>query len=332
MRTRPEQGKMMYVGIDIAKEKFQACLLKDGESDQGEFENSKKGFRTFENWLKKRASSRAVSIAMEATGRYGDDLALYLHDKGYRVSVVNPVRIKAYAQSQLKRHKTDAIDAELIADFCRTQEPDAWIPPRPEERELKEMMRHLDDLKNVRQAEKNRLEAQPSSKTVQKNLREHIRYLTEKIKELEKDIDRFIDNDPKMKEQNELLTSIPGIGETTSEYILSELGDLTRFDDVRQVVAMVGLNPQQRRSGSSVHYTAGISRMGSKMLRTKLFMPAMVARKYNPILKIFGDRLAQRGLTPIQVVVAVMRKLLHLAYGVLKHKAPFNPNYLALCA
>ena len=122
------------------------------------------------------------------------------------------------------------------------------------------------------------------------------------------------------------------MGKTTSFHILAERGDLTRFSDVRQLVALAGLNPQLRRSGTSIHYTAGISRMGRYSLRAALYMPAIVAKRHNPILKVFAERMKSNGLKPKQVIAAVMRKLLHLAYGILKNKEPFNPNYLALCS
>lgn len=321
---------MLYIGIDVAKATLQVCVLGQSKQ-QREFANSRKGHRQLVTWLKKQADEVAL-VGLEATGSYGDALCSYLYEQGMRVSVINPARIKAYAQSQLKRHKTDAIDAELIADFCRTQQPEAWSPPSPEEQELRTLVRHLDDLKAQRQAEKNRLEAQPTSKTVVRNLQAHIRFLDTQIQQLERDIHDHINHHPQLKQQHDLLKSIPGIGDITSFQILAELGDLTRFSDVRQVVALAGLNPQLRRSGTSVHYTAGISRMGRYSLRAALFMPAMVAMRYNPILKAFAERLTYNGLKPKQVITAVMRKLLHLAYGILKNKVPFNPNYLALCS
>lgn len=321
---------MWYAGIDVAKDTLQVCLL-GATKQQQEFANSRKGHRQLVRWLKKHGGE-ALFVGLEATGNYGAAVCAYLYQQQITVSVINPARIKAYAQSQLKRHKTDAIDAELIADFCRTQQPDAWSPPPPEEQELRALVRHLDDLKAQRQAEKNRLEAQPTSPIVVRNLHDHIRFLDQQIQQLEHAMRDHIDQHPHLKQQRDLLNSIPGIGDTTSYHILAELGDLTRFTDVRQVVALAGLNPQLRRSGTSLHYTAGISRMGRYSLRTALYMPAMVAMQHNPILKAFAERMTHNGLKPKQVITAVMRKLLHLAYGVLKNKEPFNPHYLALCS
>ena len=143
-----------------------------------------------------------------------------------------------YAQSQLKRHKTDAVDAELIADFCRTQQPPLWTAPSAAERELRALVRHRDDLKGLRQAEKNRLEAQPPSATVVRHLHALVELLERQIAEAEAQIRNHIDRHPDLKAQHDLLTSIPGIGDQTSFQLLAELGDLRRFTDVRQVVAL----------------------------------------------------------------------------------------------
>ena len=317
-----------FVGIDIAKASLQVCLLAQ-PALQAEFENNKTGHKALLSWLKKQVKGE-VLIGMEATGTYGETVCESLYAQGYAVAVINPARVKAYAQSKLKRHKTDAIDAELIADFCRSQEPPLWSPPSPEERELRDLLRHLEDLKASRQAEKNRLEAQPRSKTVQADLLAHIRFLEAQIAEVEKEIRNHINQHPHLKEQRDLIKSIPGLGDLSAARIMAELGDLRRFSDVRQIVALTGLNPQQRQSGSSMHYTAGISRMGRSNLRAALYMPALSAMRHNPILRPFAERLLKQGLKKKQVLVAVMRKLLHLAYGVVKNQVPFNPNYLVL--
>jgi transposase len=222
---------MVYVGIDVAKETLQVCVLSASQQ-QCEFGNTPKGHQQLVKWLKQQKDKIAV-VGLEATGSYGEAVCAYLYEQGMPVSVINPARIKAYAQSQLKRHKTDAIDAELIADFCRTQQPNRWSPPPPEEQELRSLVRHLDDLKVQRQAEKNRLEAQPVSRTVVRHLHEHVRFLEQQIQQLEQAIRDLIDQHPHLKQQQDLLKSIPGIGDSTSFQILAELGDLTRFSDVR---------------------------------------------------------------------------------------------------
>jgi transposase len=318
---------MTYIiGIDIAKEKFDVCLVDEsGQSHQEVFDNKRSGINKLHRWLKKRGA-KSAQVCLEATGIYGDLVAETLHQRGYTVSVVNPARIKAYGASQMQRNKTDTLDAALIADYCRTQQPPAWEPPSPELKELRALVRHLDSLKQERQRAKNRLGAQTASEAVVKQLRAHITFLDKQIAQTEKLIRDHVKKYPDLQQQADLLESIPGIGYLTAYRLLAELGDLRRFDDVREIVAFLGLNPRQHQSGKK-RSTHGISRMGRPSLRAALYMPAIVAKRHNARLNAWAEQLSQRGLTGKQVIVAVMRKLLHLAYGILKSGQPFDPNF-----
>jgi transposase len=242
------------------------------------------------------------------------------------VSVVNPARIKAYGDSQMRRNKTDTLDAALIADFCRTQQPDLWTPPPPELQELRALIRHLDDLKQEKQRTSNRLDVQNISPAVVQHLQAQMNLLEEQIQHTLHLIHDHINRYPDLKRQRDLLDSIPGIGNLTASYLIAELGDLSRFQDVGEVVAFVGLNPCQHQSGKR-KATHGISRMGRAPLRAALYMPAIVAKRCNPRLQAWANQLAQRGLTGKQVIVALMRKLIHLAYGILKSGRAFDPHF-----
>jgi transposase len=138
-----------FLGIDLSKETFHAFLLSDRGEAKHVFPNTSKGFEQLMAWLKNRRATD-LHICMEATGAYWEALAVYLHQLKHRVSVVNPARIKAFAQSELLRTKTDAVDAALIARFCKSQVPEAWIPPAPEIRVLQALMRHYEHLKTTR--------------------------------------------------------------------------------------------------------------------------------------------------------------------------------------
>jgi transposase len=312
--------------MDIAKDKVDVCLLDEvTQPHQATFANSKSGIHKLHQWLKKRGAKTA-RVCLEATGIYGEQVAETLHQRGYTVSVVNPARIKAYAASQMQRNKTDALDAALIADYCRTQQPPVWEPPPAELKALRALVRHLDDLKQDRQRARNRLEAQNTSPAVAGQLRAQIDFLEQQIAQTLHFIRDHIDQHPELKRQTELLKSIPGIGDLTACQLLSELGDLTRFDNVREVVAFVGLNPRQHQSGRK-RTTHGISRMGRASLRAALYLPAVVAKRCNPRLQAWAEQLTQRGLSGKQVIVAMMRKLVHLAYGILKSGRAFDPNF-----
>ena len=143
------------LGIDISKATFDVMLLHQGRSTHAVFANTRQGYGKLRHWLKKQGV-RQMHACMEATGVYGDGLAEYLYGQGHTVSVVNPTRIKKYAESQLQRNKTDKSDATVIADFCRTQQVDLWSPPEPAVRELRELVRHLEDLHQMPTQEQNR--------------------------------------------------------------------------------------------------------------------------------------------------------------------------------
>ena len=316
----------IIAGVDIAKHQFDVYLVMEtGEGLYQTFRNTQSGINKLHHWLK-TCGAKTAHICLESTGIYGDLLAETLHQRGYTISIVNPARIKAYGDSQLRRNKTDKLDAALIADFCRTQAPSVWNPPSPELKELRALVRYLDDLKQELQRIRNRLEAQRTSQAVIHQLKQHKLFLEKQIAQSEGLIRDHIDQFPHLKSQRDLLTTIPGLGEITAGRLMAELGDVCRFDNVRQIVAYVGLNPRQHQLGKK-RLTRGISRKGCASLRAALYMPALVAIRHNPILTAFAARLQMRGLTSKQVIVAVMRKLLHLAYGILKSGKAFDPNH-----
>ena len=319
---------MDILGVDVSKSKFDVALLRDNEYVLATFDNDSVGFVKLRKWLKKRKVNE-LHACLEATGRYGDDLALYLHEVGYRVSIANPARIHAYAVSQLKRNKTDREDAKLIAHFCATQDPELWTPPSRAQQELQAMVRHLESLQTMRQQESNRLQAGVPSMAVRETLEAHIAFLDEQIKQLTQRIRDHIDHHPDLKQQKDLLTSIPGIADVTATKLLAEIPSLERFQGASQLAAYAGLTPRQHQSGSSVFRRGRMAKTGNAHLRRALYMPALVALRWNPTIMVFADRLRERGKHKMVIVGAVMRKLLHIVYGVLKSQRPFDPNYAA---
>jgi len=317
-----------YLGIDVSKDWLDIALLREYQAiEHGHFDNTAEGFHQLQHFLKKR-KAQAAHVCLEATGYYGLDVALFLHQAEYRVSVVNPARIKAYADSQLSRTKTDSNDALLIADFCRTQQPEPWTPPPAEQQELQALVRHLQNLNDMRQQELNRRQAGIPSQALLKTLDEHIAFLDHQIDDLLHQIHDHIEQHPHLRRQRELLTSIPGIGDITAFKLLAEIVDVTAFDSARQLAAFAGLTPRERRSGSSVRGRTRLSKRGSSRLRSALYFPAIVAQRHNPILQPFAQRLLAAGKSKLQVVAAVMRKLLHLVFGILKSGLPFDPHFL----
>lgn len=320
--------ELSYVGIDLAKRKFDVALLVGEKARHKSCPNSEAGFEELKGWLKRQGVEQA-HVCMEATGELYAGLAESLTKAGHVVSVVNPARIKGFAQSMLSRTKTDKSDAALIARFCQAMRPVPWVPPAPELKELQALVRRLDDLQEMCQMEKNRLEAGTSSPVVAKSLTGSIARLEKEIEETQALIDDHIDRHPGLKGQRKLLTSIPGIAERTASVILAEMGDLSRFDSARELAAYCGLTPKEHTSGSSVRGRTKMCKTGNARLRKAFYMPALSARRFNPTVREFCDRLQARGKAKMAIVGAAMRKLAHIAYGVLKHQRPYDPAYAA---
>jgi transposase len=325
-----KQGALMslpQLGIDVAKVKFNVCLLPaNGKLKHKVFANNQAGFQQLLAWLRQQQVER-VHVCLEATGTYGEALALYLHEHGQLVSVVNPAAIKAFAASCLSRTKTDRVDAELIARFCLAQQPPAWEPPAAEVRELQALVRRLATLIEMRVAEENRLAAGLTVVAVKTSVEETIAHLQAQIKRTEKLIRQHLDQHRGLRQQRDLLTSIPGIAETTAALLLAELPHLKQYRSARQVAALAGLVPRERQSGSSVKGRVRLSKIGNARLRKALYFPAITALRCSPFFQQWANGLRARGKCKLSVIGAVMRKLLHLAYGVLKTARPFDPEW-----
>lgn len=340
---------IFYLGIDISKESFDAALLLPTEKWRNrKFRNSEAGFRELSQWIERHCKApiselaakagqqqQPLQVCMEATGSYSEALAIYLHEQlGLCVSVVNPRRTKAYAESQLRRTKTDRVDAALIAQFCHAQRPEAWAPPAPEVRRLQALVRHLDALIETRLQQMNRLEAATANKSttvgvVTDSLRSLIAALDEQIAEIRREISSHIDRHEGLREDHALICSIKGIGSDTSARLLAEMVRLKDYESARKAAAYAGLTPREIESGSSVRGRTRLSKIGNARVRAALYWPAITAMRFNPLIKEMGERLRERGKCEMVIIGAAMRKLVHLAYGVLKTRKPFDPKHTA---
>lgn len=315
------------LGIDIAKDTVDVTLLGGPQRYQGHFTNDVEGFQKLSRWLKHR-DVESMHACMEATNRYWETLAYYLHESGYTVSVVNPKRIRDYGNAKMQRNKTDPADAELIADYCLRQEPRPWTPPPSAYQELKLMVRRLVALKEDRQRERNR-RANDLPAVIRRSIDDHLDFLNHQIDKLEQQINDYIAARPTMQQDKELLVSIPGVGDIVAHTFMAEVPDVSLFPQAPQVAAYAGLTPGRKESGTSRHSPGHLVKWGDSYLRRVLYMPALSAHQHNPIIASLRERLRERGKSKMTVVVAVMRKLLHLCYGVLKTRKPFDPNHVA---
>jgi transposase len=323
---RSSQMNLPCLGIDIAKLKFNVCLLQlSGKLKHKVFPNNAAGFAQLQQWLTKQQATR-VHACLEATGTYGEALSHYLHERGHTVSVMNPAAIKAFAASRLSRTKTDRVDAELIARFCLAHQPPPWTPPAAEVRELQALVRRLEALMEMRVAEQNRLSAGVPVAAVRSSVEQLLAHLKEQIARTEKLIRKHIDKHPGLKQQSELLDSIPGIAATTAALLLAEVPNFKQYRSARQVAAFAGLVPRERQSGSSVRGRVRLSKIGNARLRKALYFPAITALRCSPFFQQWAAGLRERGKSKMSVIGAVMRKLIHIAYGVLKSGRPFDPE------
>lgn len=320
----------MYLGIDVSKATLDVVLLPDQQALKGRhrvFDNSPQGHEHLVSWLRSYGHV-SLSVCLEATGAYAHPVARVLHESGYGVALVNPTQIHAFSKSQLKRAKTDKADALIIARFCALHQPPLWTPPPAEVEALQALSRRLEALEEMKHMEENRLES-ASDEVVRASLLDHIAYLVSHIATTKTQIQEHIQAHLHLREQRALLCSIPGIAAPTAALILAELGQVENFATARQVAAFAGLAPQLHQSGKSVRGQSRLCKIGSARLRKGLYFPAMCALRFNPMIQALAQRLAATGKPKMLILGAAMRKLLCLAYGVLKSKQPFNPDFLA---
>jgi transposase len=315
------------LGIDISKDKFDVSLrpnTQEGQRLAATFPNHAQGFQALNTWL---APHRVPHLhaCLEATSRYGDALALHLHQHGHIVSVVNPRRTRHYADSRLVRTQNDTVDAALIADFCASQNPRPWQPVAEDKRQLQDLVRTRGFFLSQKQQCLNRLETADPVST--KHLRQHVRQLDLTISKLEAQMTALIKEHSDLERQVKLLVSIPGVGALTAAVAVAELPPMERLEHAGQAVAFAGLDPRRKTSGSSVATAPRLSKMGSRLLRQTLYMGALSALRYNPIIQALGQRLKAKGKGGKRAVAAAMRKMVRLIYGVLKHGRAFDPNW-----
>ena len=319
------QQQAVPLGVDISKATFDVAMSINEKVRQAQFKNAPDGYEKLLGWLATWKVDR-VHACMESTGGHERALAEFLHARQHIVSIVNPARIKGYAQSQMARAKTDRYDARLIERFCAQQHPEPWSPPPPELERLQALMRRLDDLKRMRQQESSRLTSARHADE-RASIERVVTFLDEQIHELEREIDEHIDQTPSLKRDFELLKSIKGVGTITARVML--LMGLRRFGSARQAVAFVGLAPRPHESGTSVRSRAWLCKTGSSPLRTALFFPALAAGRHDPAFHAFRQRLEQRGKGKMVIAAAMMRKLVSVAFGVLKSGKEYDPALAA---
>ena len=319
------------LGIDVSKNTLDVSISSCTKVRTKSFANTSDGWHHLLDWLVAQ-KIRRVHACLEFTGRYSLGIACALYEVGHIVSIINPAQVRDFVRTKLGRNKTDGIDASRIREYCELFKPLPWAPPSEAHRRLSELQTIRSGIIAGLTEWKNRKNSGIVDAEAQALADATILHFTSQIGAVDKAIALAIENDSDLRSKRDLLLSISGVGDTLAGVVLAELPGPDVLHSSGEVVAYAGLNPRQHQSGTSVDRATRISKIGNAVLRAALYMPALSAMRYNPAIVALVTRLKSRGrLKPKQIVVAAMRKLLVLCFGVLKTGKPFDPAIAMGC-
>lgn len=310
----------MIVGIDIAKTSFDAAWEADGRTLHQSFAYTEAGLAAL-----LEATPGEAHYVMEATGVYHARLALWLYAAGRRVSVVNPLIIKRFAQMQLARVKSDKADAALLRRYGLAHALIAWAPMASEVLELQQAHGWLDDLIRERTRLANREEAhahapRPSGFVTQR-MAAHRRALDRQIKDCERHLEVLVKKS--FPELYARLTTIPAIGKKTAIELIIITHGFRRFQAIKALAAYVGVSPTTYRSGTSVQGRGALAKLGQARMRQLLYLCSWSAKRCNPACQALHERLKHAGKPQKLINVAIAHKLLRQAFAVATSNRPF---------
>lgn len=324
---------MFYLGIDVAKAELACCLLLDevgGRRRHKAVPNSETGVAALLEWTAEHeVPVSGLHVIMEATGVYHEQAALTLFKAGAAVSVVNPAQARSLGRGLAVRTKTDKVDSFVLARCGALLKPGLWRPSSQEASTLQALISKRDAVAEDLRREMNRREkaaAVSAPPLVLQSIDSSVSFHKAELKRLEQAVSDHIDNHPGMKEDMSLLTSIPAVGPQTGAKLLAAM-KTRHFRSAEQLAAYFGLVPVERQSGSSVLGRPRLSKTGPPGIRAVLYMAAITAIRRNHHVKALYTRLLERGKSKMAALGAAMRKLVHLCFGVLKTRTPYQENY-----
>lgn len=310
-------------GIDISKKVFDVYSSSSGHK---QFSNDEKGFKLLLKELPKQSL-----VIMEATGYYHYRLAQYLHKRGIKVSVVNPLSVKRFIQMRLAKVKTDKSDAKAICEYGLQNEVPLYNALTDVQAECLQLFRLLDIYLKQRTATKNKIKGEEAlgkpSKAVYSSLKRNLRHLDKEIKAIEDRLLELVKQD--QQQQLTLLKSIPGIGVKTALFLIVVTDGFNRFENAKQLCSYVGITPTIRQSGSSVRGRSRISKVGNRKLRNLLFLCAFSACKHNKACRELYERIVAKGKSKKLALIAVSNKLLKQAFAIAKSGLPYDENFVS---
>ena len=335
METEQEPTRYrLFVGVDIAAATAMAAWQgeKGTVSRPVQIAQSPHGHAD----LHEKLGARGVPVAetlvvLEATGSYGITLATTLAQWGDAVSVINPSQAHDVAKALLKRAKTDAIDAQTLAQLAALLQPECWTPPPAIYRELQQRLAQRDSLLDLRQQVRNQRHAREQGPVVIAAVRQRMETLlatlNAQIKEVEKEITPVLTQDEAWAKAAALLQTITGVGLVTAAWLVTSTLTVSVCPSPEAAVAYAGLVPDVRESGTSVRGKQAVSRSGNKRLRRTLYLATLSATRFNPPIKAFSTRLRAAGKPAKVARCAAARKLLPLAWAVVTKGRPYDPAY-----
>lgn len=322
--------QVFYLGVDVGATEL--WVSSEGVNPRI-FDHNTKGIKALYSWAIKQAGDSKAHLCMEATGVYSQDVAIRLLElPGIEVSIINPACIKAYANVQFRRSKTDMIDAEVIRCYAESQRPSSWQPAPKVQRQLYELVAQADSIQASLRQWRNRRHAHGYIHDLPKEVKTSQlaieRSLEKQLQRLEQAIDQLCASDPELARDIMILESIPGIARKSAVKVLAYGREWLTKRTAKALTAHAGLAPHHYQSGTSIKGRSRLDKRGNKKLRYALYMPALVGVVHNPIIKSCYKRLCNNGKQKKLALVACMRKLLLIIRCMLINKKMFNPNYI----
>lgn len=314
----------MVTGIDCSKDYFDISVLKEGKvAFKGRFTNNSKGFMDMLPHI------LGTHVAMEATGPYYFQLARFVHDSAIRVSVINPLIIRRFAQMQMSRAKTDKKDAMVIAEFVQMTSPKLWEPPTAVIQSIRNLETYLEGLKQRRHMLSSQSHAFEAAGTIDKLLYNEIKKEVEdhdaKIRDKERQIEGLIKQHYAEMASN--IRSIPGIGPRSVSMLIIATDGFSLFENYKQVISYFGLAPRIYESGTSVKGKGHICKMGMGQIRKVLYMAATSAIRCNKACKDLYERLRGKGKPYKVALIAAVNKLIKQVFAIAKSGEPYKAQF-----
>lgn len=313
------------LGIDMGLVSFAAALWYGPQRClKASFDNNPRGFAKLRHWLKTHCTPHPVRIGVESTNTFADALVEWLHGQGHEVYLLNPERTAYYARSLGQRNKTDPADAVTIAAYVAHHECTRWRPPSAEQKTLRELTRTRHELVATANQVRNQLRTVgPAGRAA---LQAVLDTILSQITTLERQMRQHVKAHPTLAEVVKRLQTIKGIAFVTAAILVAELPPIDEQTDPRAIAGWAGLTPRRWQSGQT-ECRSRMSRKGNAYVRNALYMPALVAKRHNPVLHAFAQRLKENGKSTPAILGAVAHKMLRIAVGLLRTKTDFDPSW-----